>query len=294
MHPRRASLLATVVPLALLSFVSEGAAQETGGTGALARDVEGALVKAAERGALPDTPLRVSAPASARHELGAVVDPRADGGPRVLALTPGGAAERMGLRAGDILRTVNGVDLASAGRPGEALAQAVAADNGSLRVGAVRDGRALSLAGSADVVAVPAYTLVVGDSGRTGCGHVSDTAGPPPRSRDIYRAQILRIDGRSTPLDPVPRHRVDAGRHVLLVRELIDRSWLGSAQASQIARMQKFEDAGAYKALVVDIAPNRSYRIGARLREDRLDGESIRANAYWEPVVWSEIAEACR
>jgi hypothetical protein len=265
-------------------------------TATLARDIEGALVKAAERGALDDagTPLRLSAPAGARYEIGAVVDARAAGGPRVLALTPGGAAERMGLRAGDALVSVNGVDLASTGQPGEALARAVAAENGSLRIRARRDGRAVSLAGTADVVAVPAYTLVVGASGGEGCGHLSDTAGPPPRSRDIYRAQILRIDGRSTPLDPVPRHRVEAGRRVLLVRELIDRSWLGSAQVSQIARMQKFEDAGAYKALVVDVAPDRSYRIGARLLRDRLDGESIRANAYWEPVVWSEIAERCR
>lgn len=292
MHTTRCSALAFVV--ALLS--SGPAAAQDAQAGTLARDIEGALVKASERGALEGTggPLRLEAPASVRYEFGAVVDGRARGGPRVLAVTPGGAAERMGLRPGDALRAVNGVDLANAASPGESLARAVAADGGSLRVSAARDGRTLSLAGSADAIAVPAYTLVVGGARTGGCGHVSDTAGPPPRSRDIYRAQVLRIDGRSTPLDPVPRHRVDAGRHVLLVRELIDRSWLGSAQVSQIARMQKFEDAGAYKALVLDVAPDRSYRVGARLLRDRLDGESIRANAYWEPVVWSEITEGCR
>ena len=36
-----------------------------------------------------------------------------------------------------------------------------------------------------------------------------------------------------------------------------------------------------------------SYAIGARLLRDRLDAQSIRDNAYWEPVVWEERAEPC-
>ena len=49
-----------------------------------------------------------------------------------------------------------------------------------------------------------------------------------------------------------------------------------------------------YKVLVVDVKPDHSYRIGARLLRDRLDAASIRDNAYWEPVVWSSVAERCR
>ena len=33
--------------------------------------------------------------------------------------------------------------------------------------------------------------------------------------------------------------------------------------------------------------------IGARLLRDRLDTQSLRENAYWEPVVWEEVPEIC-
>jgi len=44
----------------------------------------------------------------------------------------------------------------------------------------------------------------------------------------------------------------------------------------------------------VDIEPDRTYRIGARLHRDRLDRDGIRGNTFWEPVVWSSFASRCR
>ena len=78
-----------------------------------------------------------------------------------------------------------------------------------------------------------------------------------------------------------------------MVRELIPATQLTTSQNVQIARMKKFAFARSYKAVVIDIAPGTSYRIGARLMRDRLDPDSIRANAYWQPVVWAEVAETC-
>ena len=80
---------------------------------------------------------------------------------------------------------------------------------------------------------------------------------------------------------------------MLVVRELIDSNYLNSAQINQIAKMKKFAFARAYKSFVLDVKPNMSYRIGARLLKDKLDTQSIRDNAYWEPVVWEAIPEAC-
>ena len=62
-----------------------------------------------------------------RYELGAVVDVRrasADGVP-LLAITPGGAADRLGLQAGDRLRTVNGRRLDNTPKPSSALEDAL-------------------------------------------------------------------------------------------------------------------------------------------------------------------------
>ena len=283
-----------VAAVALLLPVAPGGAQEAD-TDRLRRDLESALLALGDRDALGSTeaPLVVSAPTQVRHELGAVVVPRADGAPAVLAVTPGGAAERMRLAPGDRLVSVNGTRLAGVADPSNAVQAAIAREDGALRVEYLRGGQPRSASGTADVVAIPAYRLVVGAPAGAGCGHATDTAGPLPRGDSVYRAQVTRIDGRSTPLSPVNRHRLEAGRHVLTVRELIDRSWLSRAEVRLIDRMQQRAQARAYKPLVLDVRPGTTYKIGARLLRDRLDPAGIRANAYWEPVVWEEEPARC-
>lgn len=225
-----------------------------------------------------------------RYELGAVVDVRqaSANGVTVLAITPGGAADRLGLRAGDKLRAINGHRLDNTSKPSSTLESALQEGNGALRVEALRNGKTLALSGRAD--AVPPAPR----KGERSCGHVSARAGVAPRSKGIFQAEITQIDGNSTPLlQPANRHRVETGKHVLVVREFIDPTHLSSAQLQQIAKMKKFAMARAYKSLVVDVEPGISYRIGARLLKDKLDTQSIRDNAYWEPVVWEKIPEAC-
>lgn len=281
--------------LLLLPAVSASAQQAD--TAQLQRDVESALLALGDRDALgtSDAPVKVTSPAQVRYELGAVIVPRADGAPAVMAVTPGSAAERLRLKAGDRLVSVNGRRLAGLADPVATLQAATAANGGALRVESIRAGKTTTSSGSADVVAIPAYQLVVGAVPTGRCdGYATDSVGAPPASHSVYRAEITRIDGRSTPLTPVNRHRLAPGRHVLTVRELVDRTWLGRSPILLIHRMQRREGADAYKPLVIDVRPGITYRIGARLLRDRLDPDSIRANAYWEPVVWAEIPGDCR
>ena len=296
MHLRRsfpfqrfALLLALVLPC-----VATAAAQDAD-LAQLQRDVESSLLALGDRGALgaTDQPLQVSSPAQVRFELGAVAVPRADGSPAIMAITPGSAAERLRLRVGDRLVSVNGKRLAGVQDPVATLQSAIAAADGSLRVEYLRAGKAMAASGIADVVAIPAYQLVVGAPAAGSCdGFVSDQ-GVQPRSHGIYAADITRVDGRSTPLYAVNRHRVAPGRHVLTVSESIDRTWLNSAQIRTIALMQRRERARAYKPLVVDVRPGHTYKVGARLLRDRLDTAGIRDNAYWEPVVWAVETGRC-
>lgn len=127
-----------------------------------------------------------------------------------------------------------------------------------------------------------------------GCGYVTDQRAAVPESQDIYRVEITRIDGRSTPLSGKPRYRVEAGRHELTVAEHIDPARLPGAAVAQIEKMKRLEKARAYRTLSVDVPAGTSLSIGARLLRDRLDAQSIRDKAYWEPVVWDTRAEACR
>ena len=236
-----------------------------------------------------DTLQGAASSSKARYELGAVVDVRqADrNGIAILAITPGGAADRMGLQAGDRLLAVNGRRLDNASKPSSTLEGALQESGGALQVEASRNGKPLALSGRADTVRLAAP----GDS--MSCGYVSTRAGVVPRSQHIFRAEITQIDGRSTPLQPTYRHRASTGTHVLVVREFIDPDYLNSSQLNQIAKMKKFAFARAYKSFVIDVKPDMSYRVGARLIKDKLDTQSIRDNAYWEPVVWEVVPEAC-
>lgn len=277
-----------------LPWVPMAAAQDAD-VAQLQRDLEASLLALGDRGALGaiDQPLQVSSPPQVRFELGAVAVPRTDGAPAIMAITPGSAAERLRLRVGDRLVSVNGKRLAGVEDPVATLQSAIASADGALRVEYLRAGQAMAASGIADVVAIPAYQLVVGAPAAGRCdGFVTDQ-GAQPRSHGIYAADITRVDGRSTPLHATNRHRVEPGRHVLTVREAIDRTWLNSAQVRTITLMQRRERARAYKPLVVDVRPGHTYKVGARLLRDRLDSGSIRDNAYWEPVVWAVETGRC-
>lgn len=229
--------------------------------------------------------------ASAHSGLGIVADGRRAGeeGVLVVAVSPDSAGERMGVRVGDRLLAVNGRRLAGALAPNALIAEALA-ERSEIRLELERNGETLSLAGDAGDAAAVAQVQPQAD----GCGHVSTVGSPPRLTRNIFDAEITQINGESTPLEPNNRYRVPAGRQVLVVRESIDRHRLDPVQRERISRMQGREGGRAYKTLVIDVEPGLRYTIGAELLPDRLDTQSIRANAWWQPVAWESRPEACR
>ena len=220
-------------------------------------------------------------------DLGAVLDPRAAGGEGlpVLAVTPGGAGERIGLRRGDRVLAVNGRPLRGSAPAGD-LERAISDSEGKITLSIMREGRELEVSGrlQADLRPQPGSR----------CGYVTTLGSTPRLSESIFSADITMIDGRSTPLTPVNRHELPTGRHVLIVDERIDTHRFNRSQLVQRSLMRRDLRAAAYKAIVVDIEPDRTYRIGARLLRDRLDNDSIRSNGYWEPVIWSSLETPCR
>ena len=162
----------------------------------------------------------------------------------------------------------------------------------------------LSLAGLAaigfGVAAAPQSTTAPaqsppteGQSSAGQCGYVSTGEGIVPKSENVFLANITQIDGRSTSFMKANRQKVAAGSHTLTVSEQIDERRFNDAQLFQIRKMKDLTNARAYKKLTVDVKPGVSYRIGAQLNRDKLDTRSIKANAYWEPVVWEQVAEPC-
>jgi len=227
----------------------------------------------------------------ARYLLGAVVDVRRANvsGVTLLAVTPGGAADRIGLLPGDQLLAVNGQRLDNTLTPSSVLARALQQGNGALQVEALREGKRLVLSGRADQ-----ETGAVLPKGQApACGYVTTQGVVPKVSRAIHEAVIISIDGQGTPMQPPNRHRLTAGRHVLVVSESIDDSQFSSKQRQDRLLVLRRLNVRANKALVVEVKPGMRLRVGAQLLRDKMDSKSFRENLYWEPVVWEEVADRC-
>lgn len=263
---------------------------------ALAADdrLDSAILSLIEQGRLEHldgAPLVIERPARTRFELGAVVDPAPEdnGPPRVLALSPGGAAQRMGLLTGDRLRSANGQSLLPAGAA-SALPGLLEASGGRLELEVQRGDDALTLAGSADPVEVPAYRLQIEPTtvAAQGCARIAVDL-RPPLSEGLHPLVMIEVDGRlAGPLDGQV-FRVSPGRRQIKVAEAIDGRHFTSYQNYQRARLRPTE---RYKIFTLDVAPNTTYRLAARLDRERI--EPVLEQAYWEPMVWRSVEQACR
>ncbi|MGC4028723.1 MAG: PDZ domain-containing protein [Steroidobacteraceae bacterium] len=72
---------------------------------------------------------------------------RADGGARVVAISPGGPAQAAGVQVGDVITAIGGADIAGNDEPGRALAERVRELDPGLKVklAVLRDGRRMEL-----------------------------------------------------------------------------------------------------------------------------------------------------
>jgi len=92
------------------------------------------------------------------------------------------------------------------------------------------------------------------------CGRAGTEAGNVPNSLGIFHAHIVQIDGHSAGMERY-QHKLAAGKHILVLAEDIKSTRLNSVQTMQIARVQS-HSATPLKALVLDVRPGTSYRIG--------------------------------
>ncbi len=220
--------------LALIHF---GAHAQTDARGALeaelGRAVDNAIADAVVRAGAPGEPLAISHPEQQRFELGAVLDVRstAPTGLIVLALTPGGAGERIGLKVGDQIVEINGYSMLEAEGLVARLKEALGSDDGQLQVKLLRGEQPVSLNGAADLIRIPAYTLnvaAVASAEASGCGFVS---GGAKTYGGVAKVDILEVDGKPAPVDLIGRLTLPAGQYVLTLRT---RPRLGMLQESRM------------------------------------------------------------
>lgn len=206
-------------------------------------------------------------------ELGAVVDvrrPQAEG-LRVMAVTPGGAADRLGLRAGDRLLSLNGQALAGVDAPREALARALQAGDGRLQVRVRRDGEELDLAGTADLQRA---------TGSAQCGLVATYRPGGTLPAGLLAVDIVQVEGRGVPADGSEPYRLPPGPRVVIVREHVPPA----------AQRSRALNSYASRAVVIDVAADTRYLLAGRTHGPTASGDA----PVWQPVVVQARSEPCR
>lgn len=304
-------LSSTIRPLALAAALAFGGFAHAGEAAVEQRlrgELDAVMTELIQSGAFDgEGSLEVGAPARRVADLGLLVDSaRADAdGLRVLAVTPGGGAERIGLRAGDSLLALNGISLARADG-GATLRRTVDAlpDGSALAFYVRRDGSTQTLSGSLRSIELPPMRLTVGAGTRlaaadvggrdvgssdglpAGCGRISDfdTA---PRQQQLHGAKIISIDGRTPGPSGSKAYRVTAGTHEVKVAEDIESRYLSFSDRARSSGPATRR----YKTLAVDVAPGTTTLIAARLIESERNNPTD--GAYWEPVAWKQVEEAC-
>lgn len=315
-QPTRRLAQLTAVLLALLFTASAQASRADGSPAQAERSmrigVQQLLVDLANKGELVDNDgaplnLNFSEPARDVDNLGVVISgsDSGDGGLAVVAVTPGSAAARMGVHTGDVLTSVNGQVLTDLGNDDANLPRAVAVmraeiakveDGGKISLTVDRDGRRINFQGRLQKLRLPALTLHVGDGVQVassassgtmpteGCGHINefDVA---PRQKQLHRAQLIFIDGDSPGPSGSPSFRLSAGRHILTVAEEIEGRYLSFNNRLRNSSSDR------YKKIDVDVKPNTTYYLAARLNLDKVD--QWHDGAYWDPALWLEKTERC-
>jgi len=274
----------------------------------LAAELRATVSTLAESGAFGDVPadrvhVDVALPAQRVSDLGLLVDSanaRRDG-VRVLGVTPGEQAQKMGVRSGDLVVAANGTSLAQRDHAAAELRRVVDAlpERAELSLDLLRDGQPLTLRGTVTSRRLPPMRLILGDAPSTvpatsnapsgdpdACGRISDFD-VAPRQQQLHGARVLSIDGSAA--GPTSSHvfRVKPGTHTLEVGERIDARYLSFND-----RQRQSGSRTGTKTLQVDVPAGTTLLVAARLNTDKV--REWQHAAYWDPVVWKTVSEHCR
>lgn len=286
-----------VVIVLLLQLFATASARAGENLGEQFRDT---LLRLAQAGQLDglDTPILIQRPSERVVDLGLLVDRDDSRGLLILGTVPGGAADALGLQAGDRLIAANDVDLRGAGA-GERMRQLITVwDDGDELIVDVRRGeRELRLAGSVQVVQLPAMRVellapseddvIGGAAPGSSCARVSSFPGAP-RSRNLFPVRLLSINGRVAGAKDQESYRLPPGRVTLRIAEQIDSRYFSPAANSLRSR----RSGDTLLDLELELEAGVTYYLAAQFFSDRV--ERILGGDYWQPVVWRQRGESCR
>lgn len=235
-----------------------------------------------------------SIPAQELTHLGLVLDlDNGNNGYEVLSVTPGSAADDLGIKSKDRVLEINGVKVASSTtestvqllnnlKPGDTLKLTVKSKEGKQELTSKLTGQyipemRLELGSDDSFVSMGAGGMGSANKTNKGCGIVSISTGPP-KARDIYRASIQKVDKDHLKRDR-SSYKLPVGKHTILLHEYIDMKNLTVRVRSRA------------KPLEIEVKSNTTYHLGAKF--DRDNALKMHDGAYWYPVVWKTSQQKC-
>lgn len=288
--------------LVLVVSTAQAAAPDNAQQAQMERELQGLIERWVARGLLPDEGVvRLQNSELPTVALGLLVDSElAADGLQVLAVTPGGLADELGLRPGDLVQRFNDLDLTVLGSSGAAsLREAM----GALRPGdelhftIARSRIAVDLSGTVPAPDLPAYTLEMRTGGRPvevderGCGEVSILVDPPATQR-LSPVRVTRINEASTGVLSRDRFVLRPGLYRLRLYEVDrGRGTLRRATDSAIRRRQTLPSSRLVQTLDLQVEAGQRYELAGARAGDGISAGNI---DQWEPVVWRQKAARCR
>ncbi|MCO7225120.1 PDZ domain-containing protein [Pleionea sp. CnH1-48] len=228
-------------------------------------------------------------PAQKSVHLGIVIEAEKEDGVRVLSVSPGSLAEKIGIKSGDIMTEINNIRINKHTFESAVNTLQLLTVGQNLRLKIDRGSSTQTIETEVTGRFMPSMKLEIGTEDFSHnrlasaendipCGEVS-VFFSPPRSKGIYEASFKKIDDNEVSFKR-NSYKLNVGKHTLVLKELIDDPYISMRLPSVRQSLE----------LEIDVKPDEVYYIGARVTPNKL---SRAIKDYWQPVIWKVQKKKC-
>jgi len=228
--------------------------------------------------------------AAAAHEvlpLGVVLDKqKKQAGFKVLSVTLGSLADKLQISAGDIILTINDIEITEATSAKMLYDLQVLTAGEQLKMSTLHAGVYRELIADITMSHIPEFSLKIGTPTTTTitttqsndqCGEVF-VVNSPPVTKEFYPVSVHKVDGKNVYANNL---RLSPGLHTLELKEHISDSAFARRRGEMKNR----------KNLEVNILPNTRIYLVAKFNRGKR--ARLTTGEYWQPVIWKQSQRNC-
>jgi len=225
---------------------------------------------------------------AATHEvqpLGVVLDKqKKQVGFKVLSVTPGSLADKLQISAGDIISTINDIEITESTAIKALHDLQILTAGEQLKMSTLHAGVYRELIADITKTHIPEFSLQIGTptnitttQSNTQCGEVF-VANSPPVTKDFYPVSVQKVDGKNVHANNL---RLSPGIHTLELKEYITDTAFTRRRGEMKNR----------KKLEINVLPNTRIYLVAKF--NRAKRSRLTTGEYWQPVIWKQSQRSC-